>query len=118
MKRKNKIIIAYGYVKEEKGVYSAICVNMGLFGQGKTREEAFRKVIKAIESYITYVLEEHPNECEKFFDRPAPANFIKEYKQGKKILEKLIESKQCQPKQPYRFIPERYFAEKVSFAQT
>jgi len=117
MKRENKKIIAYGYVKKREGVYTAICINMGLFGQGKTPEEALKKVLKSVASYVDYVREQHPNECEKFLNRPAPANYIEEYKKGIKILMKLSESRPCQPRQSYSLIPIRNFAEKVPFAQ-
>jgi predicted RNase H-like HicB family nuclease len=114
MKRK---IIAFGYVKEEEGVYTAICVNMGLFGQGKTPEEAIRKVIKAVDSYVAYVFEKHANECDKYLNRPAPADFVKEFKEIIRTQLELTKLKQCQPKPSYNFFPLRTFAEKVSFAQ-
>lgn len=117
MKRKKIEITAFGYTKEEDGIYTAICINMSLFGQGKTPEEALKKVIKAIDSYINFVLEKHPNERKKYLYRPAPANLIREYKQGIKNLEKLMESKRYQARQPYKFIPERTFVETASFAQ-
>ena len=126
MKGRNTNIIAFGYVKEENGIYTAICVNMSLFGQGKTPEQALKKVIKAVFSYVAYVLEKYPDEYEKFLNRPAPASYVKEYKkgikeeckQGIKSLEKRSESKTYHTRQPYNdFIPVRTFAEKVSFAQ-
>lgn len=126
MKRKNSPIIAFGYVKQEDGVYTAICVNMGLFGQGKTPEQALKKVIKAVLSYVTYVLEKYPDQYEKFLNRPAPANYVKEYKQGIKeeckqgieSLKKRPQSKTYRPKESYNsFIPVRTFAEKVPTAQ-
>jgi len=117
MKVKDKNIIAYGYVKEEDGIYTAICVNMGLFGQGKTPEEALRRVIKAVGSYVSYVFKKHPDECEKYLSRPAPANLVKEFAQLIKVQIQLTKSKQCQPRQPYNFSPFTTFAETVSFAQ-
>jgi hypothetical protein len=117
MERKNKKIIAYGYVKKEEGVYTAICINMGLFGQGKTPEEALKKVIKAVVSYVSYILEKHPDECEKYLRRPAPANLVEEFAQLIKVQKKLTKSKQCQPRQFDNFSPFRTFAETVSFAQ-
>lgn len=123
MKRRTKGIIAYGYVKEEDGIYTAICVNMGLFGQGKTPEQALKKVIKAVLSYVTYVFEEHPDKSEKFLNRPAPANYVEEYNQGIKSLrieslKKRTQPKENQLRQPYKsFIPVRTFAEEVSYAQ-
>lgn len=113
-----KKIIAYGYVKEEGGIYTAICVNMGLFGQGKTPEEALKKVLKAVTSYVNYVFDRHPNECEKYLNRPAPTEFIAEFEQGIRNLKGLVKSKQCKPRPSYNtFIPVRNFAEKVSYAQ-
>ena len=118
VKRKNKRIIAFGYVKEEDGIYTAICVNMGLFGQGKTPEQALKKVIKAVVSYVSYVLEKYPNESDKFLNRPAPAHYIEEYKQGIKSLKKLTELKYRPRTEPYStFLPVRNFAEKISFAE-
>jgi len=118
MKGRNANIIAFGYVKEQDGVYTAICVNMGLFGQGKTPEQALNRVLKAVTSYVAYVLERHPDEREKFLNRPVSANFVKEYKEGIRGLRRLTESKVCKPRQSsISFIPVRSFAEKVSFAQ-
>lgn len=73
---KKKKIIAFGYVKKEDGVYTAICVNMGLFGQGDTPEEALDNVMRATESYIDYILENHPDDCEKYFNRPLPISLL------------------------------------------
>ncbi len=118
MKKTNKRIIAFGYVKEEDGIYTAICVNMSLFGQGKTPEQALRKVLKAVGSYVNYVHERHPDEVDKFLNRPAPAHYVEEYKEGIRILKRLTESKNCKSTQSYSsFIPVRSFAEKVSYAQ-
>lgn len=126
MKTNNKDIIAFGYVKKQDGTYTGICINMGLFGQGKTPEEALNKVLKAVASYVTYVFDTHPDKWEKFLNRPAPANYVEEYKRGMKeeyrraieSLKKRTQSKETQPKQPYSsFIPVRTFAEEVSHAQ-
>lgn len=127
MKTKKQGIIAFGYVKEEDGVYTAICVNMGLFGQGKTPEEALKKVIKAVDSYVAYVRERHPDEVDKFLNRFAPANYVEEFKEGINNLRKLMQTKHNIPKQPDKIsIPFRSFyepirlkslAKTVSFAQ-
>jgi hypothetical protein len=93
MKKTNKRIIAFGYVKEEDGIYTAICVNMSLFGQGKTPEQALRKVLKAVGSYVNYVRERHPDEVDKFLDRPAPAHYVEEFKQGIKVRQKNADKK-------------------------
>lgn len=115
---KNKKVVAYGYIKEEDGIYTAICVNMGLFGQGKTPDSALNKVINAVLDYVEYIHKEHPDECEKYLNRPAPYEFVREYKRGIDNLKKLAETKNCTPRQPHTFIPIRNFAEKISFAQT
>lgn len=118
MKRRNANIIAFGYVKEQDGVYTAICINMGLFGQGKTPEQALKKVLKAVDSYVAYVHERHPDEYEKFLNRPAPANYIEEFKRGIESLKRRTQPKESQLRRPYKsFIPIRTFAEEVSYAQ-
>jgi predicted RNase H-like HicB family nuclease len=116
--KQNKPIIAVGYIKEEEGIYTAICVNMALFGQGKTPEEAYDRVHKAIVSYIKYIFDKHPDEYEKYLNRFAPTEFIAEFEQGIKNLRELIKPKQYKPRLPYNtFIPIRNFAEKVPYAQ-
>jgi len=119
MKRKKITIFAFGYIKEEDGIYTAICINMGLFGQGKTPEEALKKVKKAVASYIVYVFEKHPDEYKKYLNRPAPMNFINEFEQGfKNLLKELSKPKQCKPIPSFNFIPfGNRFAENISLAQ-
>lgn len=114
---KNKKIVAYGYIKKEDGVYTAICVNMGLFGQGNSSEEALDKVFQAIDSYINYIREKHPDEHEKYFNRPAPHNFVSEFRRGIANLKKLSDTKTCAPIWPNTFTPIRSFAEPISLAQ-
>jgi predicted RNase H-like HicB family nuclease len=118
MKKKiKKRIVAFGYIKEEEGIYTAICVNMGLFGQGKTPDEAVEKVKKAVVSYVKFVLAKHPDECEKFLNRPAPVNLINEFVQSIKNPKESKTSTSCLLKQSHIFIPNNYFAEAISFAQ-
>ena len=117
MKKNKKRIVAFGYIKEEEGIYTAICVNMGLFGQGKTPDEAFEKVKKAVINYVKVVFEEFPNECEKFLNRPAPMNLVNEFMHIIKNPKKSKTSIGCLPKQSHIFIPNNYFAEAIPFAQ-
>lgn len=114
---KIKKIIAYGYIKKEDGIYTAICVNMGLFGQGETPEEALENVIQATESYIDYVLEKHPEDFERHFNRPAPYSFVNEFKRGLANIQKLVESKSSVPRQSRMFFPVTNFAQEISLAE-
>jgi hypothetical protein len=117
MKKKDRGIIAFGYVKRDGQVYTAICVNMNLFGQGKTPEVALKKVLQAVVSYVGYILENHPDDCAKFLNRPAPQDYLEEFERGLEELKKL-KSQPCPPKQRYHIpIPVINFAQNVSFAQ-
>lgn len=114
--KKLKSIITYGYVKEEDGVYTAICVNMSIFAQGKTVEEAIENVMQAVGDYIEYVLEKHPEESEKYLNRPAPIEYIREFKKGIQSLQRLIDSEKLTIPRTKSFVPVMNFAEEISFA--
>lgn len=110
-------IYAYGYIKEEDGVFTAICVNMGIFGQGNTPDEAYDGLINATDAYVKYILEKHPDDLDKYFNRLAPAKFVKEYTRGIENLQKMLKARSCAPRQPRTFIPVRNFAQAISYAQ-
>lgn len=62
-------------IKEDKKlkVYTAIYERMTLGGQGKTPLDAMLSLMDAIDGYVGYILEEHPDECVKYFNRGTEA---------------------------------------------
>ena len=113
-----KQVVAVGYIKEEDGIFTAICVNLGTFGQGKTPEAAVRKLHKSTTYYLDYVSEEHPDNWEKYLNRPAPPDLLKEFMAGLEQLAKLSKPKSRLATTRKPFVPVRSFAESISVAQT
>ncbi len=52
-------------VVEEDGIFTAIYEDWQIFGQGKTPEEAFKKLCKSLASYVDYIFEKHPDNWEE-----------------------------------------------------
>ncbi len=119
MTQKPKTIEALGYIKQTDGVFTAICVNMGLFGQGKTADEAVKKAIEAIGSYVSYIQAEHPKDWEKYVYRSVPPEMVKEFQDGLNVMmsmtseggESKRKKKSLTPRKP--FLPVRNFVEEI-----
>ena len=113
-----KQVTAFGYVRFEDGVYTAICVNLGLFAQGNTPEKAIKKIQKDICRYLEFVSTHHQVDWEKFLNRPAPKEFIDEFKRGLADMKKLAETKPAnRGSQRQRYsIPSQTFAQEIPLA--
>jgi len=117
-KKEVKPILAVGYVRQDEGIYTAICVNMNLFAQAATSEKAFEKIVDSIVDYVKYIHEEHPKDWEKYLYRYAPDEFVAEFVNSLKQMERLskpISPRKFHKKPLERFhLPVRSFAEQIS----
>ena len=81
---KKKEFTEYGYIKKEGKIYTAICVSMSLFGQGKTKKEALKKLNKSIRSYFEYLEERYKKDYRRHLPESLPLQFQEEYDESKK----------------------------------
>lgn len=70
---------AYGYFRKDEDVYTAIIVNLSLFAEGRTPQEALDRLKGAFEAYIEFVLVKHPDQVEKYLNRPVEQEYIDEF---------------------------------------
>lgn len=69
----------FGYTKKEDGRFVSICVNLSLFAQGKTPEEAFQKLLTEVKVYLDYVAEKHFDEWDAYTNRVSAPDIVEEY---------------------------------------
>lgn len=121
-KKRTHEIVAVGYVKEEDGVFTAICVNMSLFAQGKTPDQALKKIMGTIDNYLQFVFEEPSNKWRAYLNRPVPNDMMLEYLNTLTQLATLstvdLPARRTKTgSKTHPFLPVRSFAQPISIAQ-
>lgn len=91
-----KRITAFGYVKAEDEVFTAICVNMGLFAQAGSPNAAVDKIMKLIQNHVEYVKKHQAAEWERYLYQAVPQEFIIEFTEICKEAQKLAKSLKIQ----------------------
>ena len=91
MVRKNKKkfpdgITAFGYVKEEDGAFTAICINLGLFVQDSNPSSAIDRMMELIREHVAYVKKHHGNDWEQYLYQPIPWEYVDEFESGLKKM--------------------------------
>jgi predicted RNase H-like HicB family nuclease len=73
-------------IKKEGDQYSSLCLELDLASCGKTKEEALEGLEAAVETYVSYLVEEGR---EKEIHRPVPQEAIREFLLGEVEQRKL-----------------------------
>ena len=76
---KQKALRLTGLVRKEGDEYSSLCLELDVASCGKTREEAFAGLKAAVETYVTYLVEEGR---ENEIYRPVPQEAMREFLRG------------------------------------
>ena len=88
-------ICVWGYVVKEDDIYTAICINFGLFVQAESPERAIKRILKLCGDHYTYIRKNHPQDWEKHLHQSLPKEFVNEYRQGmNEIIEALEKEKE------------------------
>jgi len=74
-------------IKKEGEQYSSLCLELDVASCGKTREEAFEGLKAAVETYVSYLVQEG-REDEIY--RPVPQEAVREFLLGEVEERKLI----------------------------
>ena len=84
-------LILHRILEKEKGLYSALCLELDVASQGRTIGEAKKNLQEAIELYLEDIVES--NEEKDFIPRPAPrSEWIKFFKAEAKALGKKLKN--------------------------
>lgn len=84
-------LLLHGLIEKENGMYSALCLELDVASQGKTIEEAKKKLQEAVELYLEDVIQS--KEEKNFIPRPAPrTEWIKFFKAEAKALSKKLKN--------------------------
>ncbi len=82
-------LILHNIIEKEKGLYSALCLELDVASQGKTIQEASKNLHEAVELYLEEVVES--GEEKDFIPRLAPrSEWIKFFKAEAKALGKRL----------------------------
>ena len=74
-------------IKKEGEQYASLCLELDVASCGKTREEAFKGLKRAVETYINYLIEDGRSDE---ISRPVPQEAIREFLLGEVEKRKLV----------------------------
>jgi predicted RNase H-like HicB family nuclease len=76
---KQNVLRLTGLIRKERDQYSSLCLELDVASCGRTKEEAFKGLKTAVETYVTYLVQEG-REDEIY--RPVPQEAIREFLLG------------------------------------
>lgn len=72
-------LVFHGYVKREDRQWVAVCVDLNIAAQGRTKDAAVTACAEMIDDYLSHVCEAHAHEMDKYIPRLAPPELIAEF---------------------------------------